>query len=393
MLVLDLLSQRMDVIKSVNQHRSLICNTGIDFSSNDYLGFTQDEVLKKRIIEGLGIAPIGSGGSRLLRGNLEIYEQAESLLAKYSNRSAAMFFPSGFQANIALLSGLLNKQDVVFSDQYNHASIIDGIRLSGAKKEIYAHNQLEDLERRLAMYVKHKDCIKCIVVESLYSMEGTLSPLKEIVALARKYQACVIVDEAHTTALYGETGAGYVDALGLSEHVIATVHTAGKALGVSGAWIATSEYLKSYLINVSRPFIFSTAPTPLQVIALLHAIDHWQEVGRARVERLRQLTKRVRAKLQALLSLYGSSYKGVGSMRLLGHDESYIIPLVLGSNQQALALSLKLQEKKLDIRAIRPPTVPKDSARIRIALHATHTQEEIDTLLLTIEQYLKNYDR
>ena len=226
--------------------------------------FFQERV-KKRIHAYEGEVS-GSKSSRLLAGQSPLFLEVEEMLASFTKAEEAIFFPSGYQANLALLSSLLLPQDLVLSDEFNHASIIDGIRLSKGEKKIFSHNNVRELEKLLETHKNEYENI-FIVCESLYSMEGTLSPLREMANLASSYGAHLIVDESHSTGLFAPDGTGLVNELGIRDQIFCTLHTGGKALGVSGAWMSGGKNLKEYLANFSRGFIYSTAPSPLQLIS------------------------------------------------------------------------------------------------------------------------------
>jgi len=348
--------------------RTLTHREGIDLSSNDYLGFSQDPVLAERILERLKSYPTGATGSRLLRGNLKIHEETESLLGKFSGREAALLFPSGYQANLGLLSAILSPDDQVFSDELNHASLIDGIRLSKAETILYPHGDIDALRKQLqdSRSQNGQAHIKLIVTESLFSMDGDQAPLPELISLAQEHDALLVVDESHATGLWGSNrpsrptqGGGLVQSLGLSQGVFATVHTGGKSLGCGGAWIACDFELKEYLINFSRPFIFSTAPSPALAVALTESCRYWDEVGAQRAQEVHRFASTFRERVMNLQAHFPGQLitpPGVGP----------VIPIILKSNARALLASQALQRAGYDVRAIRPPTVPEGTARLRV---------------------------
>ena len=367
------LEKRLLLADAEGTRRSLRLRQGADFSSNDYLGFAEDPALRERI--NLRDAPVGAAGSRLLRGHLELFEEVEQMLADFTGSQAALIFQSGYQANVGLLSALLRPGDTVFSDQNNHASIIDGIRLSGAEKEIYRHGDLEHLSELLKDSHQNSNHLKVIVTESLFGMDGDIAPLAELADLAEKSGALLIVDEAHATGLWGtfeaHRGAGLVQAMGLSKKVFATIHPAGKALGVGGAWVCGSSLLKDYLINFCRAFIFSTAPSPWLALLLKNSVEYWKQVGQERAIR-------VLARSADLSKKWG----------LDGGVKGPILPVILGSNERAIRVARNLQAKGLDVRAIRPPTVPQGTARLRVTLHWRNSDEEIKILTQAVLQEL-----
>ncbi len=368
-----ILRDRLEKLDRDQQWRSLRPNLGVDFSSNDYLGLSQDSILKKRVEEAFRRVPLGSSASRLLRGQMDVFEETEKFLAEFCGREMALLYPSGYQANVGVLTALLTPADVVFSDQFNHASIIDGIKLSGAKKEVFPHSHLQELEFRLQAYAKHSG-LRVIVVESIFGMDGDFAPLADLARLANQYSALLIVDEAHATGLWGDfgqrRGGGLVQAMGLSDQVFATLHPAGKALGMAGAWVSGDQELKNYLVNFSRSFIFSTAPLPVLAVGLQTVLRYWAEVG---VERANSVHRRS-AHLRRILSRFGPS-----ALEVLPGDGP-IIPIVLGANSRALNMATRLQELGFDIRAIRPPTVPVGRARLRLTANLNHSIADIDRL-------------
>lgn len=380
--------ERLREVKSRGGWRQLCSRSGVDFSSNDYLGFCADPCLQERTLRRLQGVPTGSSGSRLLRGNSPVFECVEKSLAAFCGQEAALFFPSGYQANLAVLSSVLRAEDTVYSDELNHASIVDGIRLSSAKKAIFKHGNLDSLRELLeaARNSQKNKGVHVIVTESVFSMSGDQAPLRELVQLADHFSALLIVDESHATGIWGDSrdgsqargGGGLVQRLGLSHHVLATVHTGGKALGVGGAWIGSSHRFKEYCVNFSRPFIFSTAPSPYLAIALEESLDHWRYVGPTRVEALFKNLEIFKNLLKASVP----EYVVVGN--------SPIISIVIGDNFETLTISKKLKDAGLDVRAIRPPTVPEGTSRLRIVIRSQHTKSEIESLVYVMSPFLQN---
>lgn len=382
-----ILQARLNSLDGQSLRRSLNLRRGLDLSSNDYLGFCEDPEFKTRALSGLESIPMGSAGSRLLRGHLELHERVETELAQFSEKETATLFPSGFQANLGLLSAILTPNDAVFSDELNHASIIDGIRLSRAQKEVYAHRDLDDLREKLKraqapnanLNQTQGPRLKVIVTESLFSMDGDFAPLKELVLIAREFDALLIVDEAHATGLYGNfeknLGAGLVQKLGLTNSVFATVHTGGKSLGSGGAWVAGSSVLKEILVNFSRPFIFSTAPIPALAHFLSTGLDHWKQVG---VSRALEIETRSKLLHESLLAL------GLPC----NERPSPIQAILLGSNERSLEVAGQLQLAGFDVRAIRPPTVKEGTARLRVTVNWNFSRNEIKHFVLKLQEVL-----
>lgn len=373
----EILEQRLARLKGDHLHRQLILPQGIDLTSSDYLGFAQDPELRERFLQRLQTEGEmqGATGSRLLRGHHPLYAQTEQCLADFVGREAALLFSSGYAANVGLLSSLLQVGDHVFSDEFNHASIIDGIRLGRAEKHIFPHRDYRVLEHQLAS-VGDSCGLKLIISESLFSMDGTLANLAELVRLSAAHQALLIIDEAHSTGLWGGS---LVHSLGLTSRVFATIHTAGKALGAGGAWIAGDRILQDYLVQHARTFIFSTAPIPALAFLLQEAVAYYKTVGMMRAVEVR---KRAQAFREWLGSL-GSSVVG-------GEAESPIVPIVIGSNWMALKVSQALQSQGWDIRAIRPPTVPEGLARLRVTVKWQDNPQDLQRFVQDFGEMMGN---
>lgn len=338
------------------QLRCLSRPAGIDLMSNDYLGLSRRPELREAVARALAEGErMASTGSRLLSGNARAWEELEEEFAAFAGAEAALFFTSGYAANLGLLGSLLRPDDVVFSDESNHASLIDGIRLSRARKIIFPHLDLNFLEDHLRKTPGgHGE--KFIVVESVFSMEGDRSPLNDIAALVGRYGAALIVDEAHAVGVYGPEGRGLVAEAGLSQFALATVFPCGKALASCGAFVAGSSALKQFLVNRARTFIFSTALPPY----LAHQIRAAVALARTGEDARRRLSS-TSAALRARLRDAGLN---------TGSSESQIVPVILGSNEAALAAAGELERAGFAIRAIRPPSVPKGTARLRISMNA-----------------------
>jgi 8-amino-7-oxononanoate synthase len=309
--------------------------------------------------------------SRLLRGHHAIWDEVESALAAWHSAEAALVMTSGYVANEGLLSTVTEPDDWVASDALNHASLIDGVRLSRAERHIYRHQDFNHLESGLRAAAQRRDERRqlFIVTESLFGMDGDRTRLESIVALAERYGAHMIVDEAHATGCFGTTGSGLVDAAGLRSRVLATVHTGGKALGVPGAYICGSSSLGELLINRCRHLIFTTALPP--------AVGEWwlETIARVREDHVS------RARLHESAAVLRSALAEFG-VEALGND--HIVPIVIGSDVAAVRAAERLQALGYDIRAIRPPTVPQGTARLRIAVHADHDPAMLKRLALEV---------
>ncbi len=353
--------------KDENNFRALSIAKGlIDFYSNDYLSFARDEELRKRIEEEIKVHPevsIGSTGSRLLSGNNEYFESLEKFLAEFHQSESALIFNSGFDANYGLLSTLPYRDDTIVYDETVHASLHDGIRNSKANSVSFSHNNLDELEEKL----KTASGLKFVVVESVYSMDGDLAPLKEIVDVCEKYGAGLIVDEAHATGIFGKRGEGRIVELGLQSRCIARVHTFSKALGAYGAVVLLSQELKEFLVNYCRPFIFSTA-LPFHSLAAIKCSYDFLKGAESR-----------REKLSSLANNFTQQLRGTRNFQPITSNFS-IQSLMVPGNQNAKQIAAKIQEQGLDVRPILSPTVPKGKERIRICLHSFNTEEEVTKL-------------
>jgi 8-amino-7-oxononanoate synthase len=340
---------------------------GVNFCSNDYLGLAEDSRLKLAVLEAVEkSARVGGTGSRLLSGQDPVWNELEEEFAAFAGTEAALYFSSGYAANIGLLSAVLGKDDVVFSDALNHASLIDAIRLSGARRVIYPHRDLNVLERELRVR-GHERCRKIIVTESVFSMDGDIADLRAMQNLAVRYGASLIVDEAHATAVHGPGGAGIVAQAGLTNKVLAAVHTCGKALASAGGLVCGSRVLRDYLVNRARTLIFSTAMPPYTASQIRAAL------------RLGKGMDAERKSLLARASLLATELNAAGCSTRPGRSQ--IIPVILGSNEDALSAAKFLQEQGFAVRAIRPPTVPVGSARLRLSLTARISNEHVMAVL------------
>ncbi len=334
------------------------------FSSNDYLGLANHPALIEAGTEALKAYGAGSGASRLVSGSLRIHALAEEAAASFERREAAILFPSGCQANIGVLAALAGEGDVIFSDALNHASIVDGCRLSRARKSVYGHGDLNHLEDLLK---KERGQNRWIVTETVFSMDGDAAPLRGIVDLANRWGAFVIVDEAHATGVLGPTGRGGLEESGTSDSVDVQVATLGKALGCAGAYVTGSRRLIEFLRNRARSFVYTTAVPP--VVAGM-AIEAFSLVDREpdRRDRLAENRRRMAEGLRGL---------GV----VIPERRSAIFPLVVGANERAVELAGRMYEEGVLVPAIRPPTVLEGTARLRLTVTASHGREDIDRVL------------
>lgn len=341
----------------------------INFSSNNYLGLANHPALGVAAKSAIDRYGCGTGASRLISGNMTLHEELERKIAEFKGTEAALVFNSGFQANTGIISTLVGEGDAVFSDALNHASIVDGCRLSRAKAVVYAHLDMNHLEGELKRSSSARR--KLIITESLFSMDGDEAPLADIVGLAERHGAMVMVDEAHATGVYEPNGAGLVAKLGLGDGVFVQMGTLGKALGGFGAYVAGSKALRDLLINRCRSFIFTTSLPPAVMAMAIAAIDLvGREPGRRKA--LADNSERLRAGL-----------RGLGY--LLGDSGRQILPLMVGDANPCMDLSQRLLERGVFAHGIRPPTVPPGTSRLRITLMATHTQHQLDQALEIFE--------
>ena len=358
-------------LDALSRRRRLSPPQGEDFCSNDYLGLAQHTGIRERMRAALETLPLGAGGSRLVRGHFLEFERLERQFAEFCGAPAALFFSSGYAANCGLLSAVAGRGDVFFSDALNHASLIDGMRLSGAERRIFPHLDLACLERLLRQAPAAGR--RFIVVESLYSMEGDRAPLGALAELARRYQASLIVDEAHATGILGQHGEGGVAEAGIADAVLASIHPCGKALGAAGAFVCGSDTLKQWLINRARSFIYSTAPPPwlaAQLEASLTCLrsEDWRR------RRVRSLAAELRLELRRVGCQLADEHSP-------GRDEhSPIVSILLATDRIAVEAACQLEAAGFDCRAIRPPTVPEGTSRLRLSVHATHTHASLDRL-------------
>ena len=334
--------------------RTLVGRTGIDFTSNDYLGLAQSERLKQAITDALACGvPVGAGGSRLLRGNHPEHEALEAEAAAFFKAEKALFFGSGYAANVALFSTLPQRDDIILHDALIHASAHEGIATSKARAVSVPHNDVSAFEDALKAF-RSSDGIgrAWIAVESLYSMDGDRASLIDLARLAESYDAFLVVDEAHATGAFGPEGRGFTADLAVGNNLIA-LHTCGKALGVSGALLLASAVVCNYLVNRARGFIYSTAPSPLMAVGVREAL----RIIADEPER--------RTRFDALREFANAAFANAIGVQASG---SQILPVMIGDNARAVRIATRLCDEGFDIRAIRPPTVPEGTARLRIAI-------------------------
>ncbi len=347
----------------------------LNFSSNNYLGLANDHRLKDAAIQATEQFGTSSGASRLITGSMSLHQQLEEKIAQFKNTDAALVFNSGYQANLGILTALMREGDEIFSDELNHASIIDACKLSKATTKVYRHNDVNHLEQIVGAGIlppSNTGRRRIIVTDSVFSMDGDLAPLEALANLAEKYECFLMVDEAHATGVFGKNGKGLVEATwpeGVSDFLkeyLIQMGTFGKALGSFGAYVAASNEVIELLINKARSFIYTTSLPPGVLAASLKAIEIVEQEPELREklwENIGCLSKQINQKVQ-----------------------SPIIPIIIGSSEKALSLSQTLFEQGFWVGAIRYPTVAKGSERLRLTVMTTHEKEMIVQLLESLKQ-------
>ncbi|OIQ97671.1 8-amino-7-oxononanoate synthase [mine drainage metagenome] len=339
------------------------------FASNDYLGLAADPALIDAAREGAGRYGVGAGASHLISGHYAPHQALEERLAAFVGMERALYFSTGFMANLGVVTSLAGRNDAVFSDQLNHASLIDGIRLSGAEKYIYPHRDLAALE---AMLSTCSAANKLVVSDAVFGMDGDLAPLPELLELCQRHDAHLVVDDAHGFGVQGPQGRGSLAKFGIASPRVVYVGTLGKAAGVSGAFAAGADEVIEWLLQSARSYIFTTGAPPLLAQALLASVD-LIERGDDRRAHLAQLIAQLRAGLRL-------------KRWRLSDSTTAIQPLIIGENSEALRIGARLYESGLWIPVIRPPTVPEGSSRLRISLSAAHTPAQVERLVAALNE-------
>jgi 8-amino-7-oxononanoate synthase len=335
----------------------------VNFSSNDYLGLAAAPPLREAAAAALAQHGLGSGASRLVVGDSTAHQRLEARLASFERAEAALLFNSGYAANVGTLQALLGPEDAVFSDALNHASLVDGCRLSRARTVVYPHADVEALERALRSTPARR---RLVITDTVFSMDGDLAPLRDIVSVCRAHGAALLVDEAHATGVLGPRGAGLCEALGLESAVDLRVGTLSKALGGLGAWLSTSRPVAELVLHRARPLVYSTAlPAALCAAAevAIHLVEH---------------EPALRERLWRHIHHFAQGLRQLG---LPAEPRCAIFPVVLGTPERALAAARALREQGLLVKAIRPPTVPEGTSRLRFCLSAAHSESHIQQAL------------
>lgn len=366
------LHDELEQLKKRNLYRTLTPPFGVDLCSNDYLGYSTHPSIRSKMEESVRCWPLGSTGSRLLRGHQPLFESLEKELADFKGTEKAIVFNNGYMANLGLITTLIRPEDIVFSDVANHASLVDGILASRAKKVIYPHLDMDFLHSSLREAPKKVS--KFVVTESLFSMDGDIAPLDKLSHICEECGARLIVDDAHAVGIFGNRGSGLVETFGVEKFVLAATNTCGKALGLFGAFVTGSEELVEYLINCCRQFIFTTALPPVVLAGIKEAILLVQNEPQRRRHVL-DLAAWFREEVRA---------KGLSC----GNSESHIVPIILGSSERTLKVQSNLQSQGYDVRAIRPPSVPEGSARLRVSINARLDRQILGDFLKCLKESL-----
>lgn len=368
MSVLDPYTRQLAALEARGRGRRLQPRAGLDFSSNDYLGLARDPAIAAAISDAItrGV-PVGAGGSRLLRGNAPEHDALELQAASFFGADAALFMANGFAANLAILSTLPRPGDLIIADELAHASMHDGIRQSKARAVFVTHNDAQAFEDAIAGWRSTGGTGRpWIVAETLYSMDGDCAPVDALAAIARRHDGFLLFDEAHATGVYGADGRGLAAHLEGAENLL-TLHTCGKGLGVEGALVCGAKALIDTLVNKARPFIFSTAPSPLMAVAVGAALER---IAGAEGDHLRaELHSRIDAAALHICQPLG-----------MHPPASQILPIILGDDRRTMDIAAACQRAGFDVRGVRPPTVPAGTSRLRLSLTLNITTNDIAAL-------------
>jgi 8-amino-7-oxononanoate synthase len=360
------LYRKLNIVESAQgTHLEIKGKTYLSFCSNNYLGLANNPLVIKAVKDAVGKYGWGAGASRLVSGNMRLHEVLEGEISKLKGKEASIVFPTGYMANIGTISSLVSKGDLVICDKLNHASIIDGCRLSGADFRVYPHCDMEKLENILKKSSKYSR--KLIVTDTVFSMDGDIAPLPDIVRIAHKYKAMVMVDEAHGTGVFGKRGGGVVEHFNLSKKVDIVMGTLSKAVGSLGGYVSGDEDLINFLRNKARLFMYTTALPPAVCAASIAGIKLIQKNPLLRTS-LWDNVRYLKEKLELL------HFNVIPS-------ESPIFPILMGDAKKAVDVSKLLYKKGILIPAIRPPTVPAKSSRLRMTVMSTHTRKDLERLL------------
>jgi 8-amino-7-oxononanoate synthase len=373
------LSSKLEFRQQNNALRTLsLPNELVDFASNDYIGFSKNQSIFQQTHQYLVATngtQNGATGSRLLSGNHKVYQEAETYIAKFHQAESALIFNSGYDANVGFFSSVTQKGDLILYDELCHASIRDGIQLSNAKSYKFKHNDFEDLEK-LIQRCQTELTEVYIVTETVFSMDGDCPNMEELVAFSEKHKCYLVVDEAHALGVFGQSGEGLVQMLGLQEQVFARIMTFGKGLGCHGAAIVGSQELKGYLVNFARSFIYTTGLSPHSVATILVAYQHLVTEKQS-IEKLRQN-----------IIHFNQEKNLLGLKPMFVRSKSAIQSAIIPGNQKVKSIASQLQEKGFDVKAILSPTVPEGQERLRFCLHSYNSQEEISEVLSLLSTFV-----
>ena len=378
------LQQKLQQREEQNALRQLpIANNLIDFASNDYIGFAKNETIfhqTHQLLLDKNIKVNGATGSRLLSGNHIVYEETEAFIAEFHRAESALIFNSGYDANIGFFSAIPQRNDIILYDELCHASIRDGIQMSHAKSYKFAHNDLEELEKLITKFQPTTDnrqpTTVYIVTESVFSMDGDSPNMEELTKLSEKYNAYLVVDEAHALGVFGEQGEGLVQSLGMQDKVFARIVTFGKGLGCHGAAVLGSHKLKSYLVNYARSFVYTTGLSPHSVATILQSY--------------KQLKKEKEAleKLKSNIIFFNREKMRLGLKPIFVYSKSAIQCAIIPGNEKVKNIASQIQQKGFDVRPILSPTVPEGQERLRFCLHSYNSEKEISEVLHLLSTFV-----
>ncbi|WP_452220042.1 aminotransferase class I/II-fold pyridoxal phosphate-dependent enzyme [Lacinutrix salivirga] len=383
------LQQKLDNRKAENSLRSLpLQNNLVDFSSNDYLGFSKNITIfnaAHKYVVSNNMAQNGATGSRLLSGNHSLYTSLETTLSSFYNSESALVFNSGYDANIGFFQAVPQRGDIILFDEYIHASIRDGIKMSDAKGYKFAHNNLKDLEQLLTRYIQqdlnsHNQIY--VVTESVFSMDGDSPDLKTLSELCKKHKTLLIIDEAHAIGVFGTLGCGLVQDLGLENAVFARIITFGKAIGCHGAAILCSEQLKQYLVNFCRSFIYTTGLSPHAIASVIQAYNQFFVLQNLQQNPIQELHNNISFFKSEVLRLHLNKH--------FIPSHSAIHCCIVSGNATVKFISEQFQQKTFSVKAILSPTVPKGKERLRFCLHSYNSQTEITKVLELLSTFVTN---
>lgn len=378
------LQQKLQQREEQNALRQLpIANNLIDFASNDYIGFAKNETIfhqTHQLLLDKNIKVNGATGSRLLSGNHIVYEETEAFIAEFHRAESALIFNSGYDVNIGFFSAVPQRNDIILYDELCHASIRDGIQMSNAKSYKFAHNDVEDLEKLITKFQPTPDNRQpktvYIVTESVFSMDGDSPNMEELTKLSEKYNAYLVVDEAHALGVFGEQGEGLVQSLGMQDKVFARIVTFGKGLGCHGAAVLGSQNLKSYLVNFARSFVYTTGLSPHSVATILQSY--------------KQLKKEKEAleKLKSNIIFFNQEKMRLGLKPIFVYSKSAIQCAIIPGNEKVKNIASQIQQKGFDVRPILSPTVPEGQERLRFCLHSYNSENEIANVLELLSTFV-----